>query len=56
MILFRKRKIEKAKAERRVALALLADARDRADTRAMHKAHKRLRDATHALMALEVVG
>lgn len=53
MILFRKRKLKAAQAERRAALTLLADARARKDTRAMSDAHKRLRDATHEVMRLE---
>lgn len=56
MILFRKRRIRKAQAERRAAEALLADAVERGDTRAQKAAKDRLRNATHALMKAEGFG
>lgn len=51
---FKARKIAKLRAAREEADKALRDAVWRKDTRGQHTALARLRDATHALMRLEV--
>lgn len=54
MILFRKRRLRRARSEREAAQLRLRAAFDRGDTRAAHYAWKALQGATHQVMKLEV--